>query len=634
MSVSLSNLAGAGWQFFTDSGTPLSGGLLYTYAAGTTTPQTTYTSGTGATPNSNPIVLNSAGRVPNQIWTTDGLSYKLVLQTSLAVQIFSQDNISGTNDFTGPFATLAASGGSNLIGFIQTGTGAVATTLQVKVRQTVSAFDYMTSAQITAVQSYAFTTPVTAALQAAIDAAWVMKADLFIPSGGYLVTGLTLPGTYPTLDQRDRAFRMYGQGYGNPFSNLNTGGTVLKSVTDAPVIVDRSFGGGSNAQGTYEIDHIRFDGTSTTPVVQFYGFYGTSSFHNNVVYQRSTGDGVKILYAATAWFHENYVFNKDYVTTGLGAARTGIGFNFPCTDDAGLVTFSKNTSRGFLTAYKLGGGAGVPYSAMIEKSECSNVYNGIILSGTRKAVIDSNYMEGIDGGKAIENLGTYSTITNNLIFSGASFGIDSRLALNRGSVIKGNIIALGSVVSAQGIALAGAYGQEVTGNSISCTDGTASQLGIFVDVIGKVDVHANAFDPKETWTGSGASKVGYTSTCLIQGIITGQSNNVDFPILSQGAVSLAYVALTGANVAANVLTVPDGGYFVVTAAAPVTVNSLDAGIIPNRQITFRTANANMTFADTAQIFLSAAFTGPGAISFVVERLGGLSYAYETSRTVF
>jgi hypothetical protein len=634
MSVSLSNLAGAGWQFFTDSGTPLSGGLLYTYAAGTTTPQTTYTSGTGATPNSNPIVLNSAGRVPNQIWTTDGLSYKLVLQTSLAVQIFSQDNISGTDDFTGPFATLAASGGSNLIGFIQTGTGAVATTLQVKVRQTVSAFDYMTSAQITAVQSYAFTTPVTAALQAALNAARVMRADLFIPAGGYLVTGLTIPGDVSgAVDDRDSAIRIYGQGFGEPFVTALTGGTIIKSVTDAPVIKD-ILGTNPSSNGTIEIDHIRFDGTSTTAVVLLESFYGLSSMHNCAVFQRGVGDGVKVTYAAGVWIYMVWALNKDWAASGLGAARTGIGFNFPITYDGGLVTVSKCSARGWLTAYTLGGGAGVMYSPTIEQSECSVVYNGIILSGTSKAIIDSNYFEGLEAGKGITNSGTYSVITNNLIFSGTSFGIDSRLALNKGSVIKGNTIALGSVVSAQGIALAGAFGQDVSGNSISCTDGTASQIGIFVDVAGKIDIHANAFDPKETWTGASASKVDYTSTCLIQGIITGQSNNVDFPILSQGAVSLAYAPLTGANVAANVLTVPDGGYFVVTAAAPVTVNSLDAGIIPYREITFRTTNANMTFADTAQIFLSAAFTGPGTISFVVERTGGLSYAYETSRTVF
>ena len=63
MTVNLSLLAGAGWQFFTDSGDPLSGGKLFTYAAGTTTPLTTYTSSSGSTPNTNPIILNAAGRL-------------------------------------------------------------------------------------------------------------------------------------------------------------------------------------------------------------------------------------------------------------------------------------------------------------------------------------------------------------------------------------------------------------------------------------------------------------------------------------------------------------------------------------------------------------------------------------------
>ena len=498
----------------------------------------------------------------------------------------------------------------------------------------VNVLDYLTAAQITAVLAYSFTTDVTASCQAALDAARAANLDCYFPSGGYLVTGLTIPGDVSgPVDDRDSAIRIYGQGFGEPFVVSLTGGTIIKSVTDAPVIKD-ILGTSPSSNGTIEIDHIRFDGTSTTAVVLLESFYGLSSMHNCAVFQRGTGDGVKVTYAAGVWIYMVWALNKDLFASGLGAARTGIGFNLPITYDSGLVTITKCSSRGWLTAYKLGGGGATPYSPTIEQSECSVVYNGIILSGTNKAVIDSNYMEGLEGGKGIENTGVYSTLTNNLIFSGASFGIDSRLVLNRGTVIKGNAIGLGNVVGAYGIALGGAYGQEVTGNAIACTDGTASQLGIFVDVSGKVDVHANFFDPKETWTGAGASKVGYTGTCLIQGIITGQSNNADFPILSQGAVSLAYAPLTGANVAANVLTVPDGGYFVVTAAAPVTVNSLDAGIIQFREITFRTVNANMTFADTAQIFLSAAFTGPGTISFVVERTGGLSYAYETSRTVF
>ena len=95
MAVILSPLAGAGWQFFDDNGDPLTGGLLYTYAAGTTTPLATFTDSTGATPNTNPIVLDSAGRVSAQVFLTTGSSYKFVLQTSASVTIWTKDNIDG-----------------------------------------------------------------------------------------------------------------------------------------------------------------------------------------------------------------------------------------------------------------------------------------------------------------------------------------------------------------------------------------------------------------------------------------------------------------------------------------------------------------------------------------------------------
>jgi hypothetical protein len=93
MSVSLSPYAGAGAQFFDNNGNPLAGGLIYTYAAGTTTPAATYTTYTGGTANTNPIVLDSAGRTPAQIWLTSGSSYKFVLQTALGVTIKTDDNI-------------------------------------------------------------------------------------------------------------------------------------------------------------------------------------------------------------------------------------------------------------------------------------------------------------------------------------------------------------------------------------------------------------------------------------------------------------------------------------------------------------------------------------------------------------
>ena len=114
MAVFLSPVGGAAAQFFTNSGVILSGGKLYTYAAGTTTPQTAYTSSSGVTAHTNPIILDSAGRVPGgEIWLS-AASYKFVLNTSTDVLIATYDNISGIgaasyqiNNFTGTGSQIA-----------------------------------------------------------------------------------------------------------------------------------------------------------------------------------------------------------------------------------------------------------------------------------------------------------------------------------------------------------------------------------------------------------------------------------------------------------------------------------------------------------------------------------------------
>ena len=95
MAVFLSPVGGAAAQFFTNSGVILSGGKLYTYTAGTTTPQTAYTSSSGVTAHTNPIILDSAGRVPGgEIWLLQSV-YKFVLNTSTDVLIATYDNITG-----------------------------------------------------------------------------------------------------------------------------------------------------------------------------------------------------------------------------------------------------------------------------------------------------------------------------------------------------------------------------------------------------------------------------------------------------------------------------------------------------------------------------------------------------------
>jgi hypothetical protein len=118
--VALSPLAGAGWQFFDNNGIPLAGGKLYTYAAGTTTPLSTYTSSSGATPHSNPIVLDSAGRVSSEIWLSSSASYKFTLATASNVTLWTKDDISGAAnaaDLANFIASLASSTGASLVGY-------------------------------------------------------------------------------------------------------------------------------------------------------------------------------------------------------------------------------------------------------------------------------------------------------------------------------------------------------------------------------------------------------------------------------------------------------------------------------------------------------------------------------------
>jgi Pectate lyase superfamily protein len=98
MSVNLSPVGGVAAQFFNNDGVPLAGGLIYTYAAGTSTQATTYTNSSGSISHSNPIVLDSAGRVPTgEIWLTGGISYKFVLKDSAGTLLATYDNIVGIN---------------------------------------------------------------------------------------------------------------------------------------------------------------------------------------------------------------------------------------------------------------------------------------------------------------------------------------------------------------------------------------------------------------------------------------------------------------------------------------------------------------------------------------------------------
>lgn len=164
-------------QFFDANGNPLVGGKLYTYSAGTTSPLATYTDSTGGSANTNPIILDSRGEA--NVWLGVG-SYKMVLKDSVDSLIWTVDNILGAPSSNAALVALAASDGSSLVGFIQSGTGAVATTVQTKLREWVSVKDFGAKGD--------GTTDDTAAIQAAVTSLTSSGGTLLFPAGNYKTT--------------------------------------------------------------------------------------------------------------------------------------------------------------------------------------------------------------------------------------------------------------------------------------------------------------------------------------------------------------------------------------------------------------------------------------------------------------
>lgn len=78
-------------RFFDANGSPLAGGKLFTYAAGTSTLQATYTDQAQSGTNANPVILDANGEASVWIGTNP---YKFVLKTSADVTLWTVDGVS------------------------------------------------------------------------------------------------------------------------------------------------------------------------------------------------------------------------------------------------------------------------------------------------------------------------------------------------------------------------------------------------------------------------------------------------------------------------------------------------------------------------------------------------------------
>jgi hypothetical protein len=219
MAVNLSPVGGVAAQFFTNSGVILSGGKLYTYLAGTTTPTTAYTTSAGNVAWTNPIILNSAGRVSGsgEIWITDNVAYKFVLKDSNDVLIATYDNISGVSGLTLPID-------SSNITYDPPFVDSVATNVEAKLAQYVSVKDFGAVGDGVADD--------TAAIQAALDNSY----DVFFPAGNYKVSGTLTLRPYANLQGAGKV------GYVTSYTENLGQGTRLIQTTNAFLLYTFSTG--------------------------------------------------------------------------------------------------------------------------------------------------------------------------------------------------------------------------------------------------------------------------------------------------------------------------------------------------------------------------------------------------------
>ena len=170
---------------YTPAGLPATGYKLWTYAAGTSTPQATYTDSTGLVANSNPAILNANGQV--DVWCTN-LPYKFVLQDPTGVQVWVEDNVTmitpanlASYASVAALASTAAGQGDALVAGKRTEANSIPFTLD---------FYNQNRAYNAVVDGGLLTTNTASQNKTALDNAIAANNAIYIPGGTYNLNAL------------------------------------------------------------------------------------------------------------------------------------------------------------------------------------------------------------------------------------------------------------------------------------------------------------------------------------------------------------------------------------------------------------------------------------------------------------
>lgn len=379
-------------QFFDDAGNFLVGGKLYTYAAGTSTPLATYTSASGSIANTNPIILDVRGEA--NVWLGN-VSYKFELRDSSNNLIWTVDNITTFAEFQ---ASLAGPNGSSLVGFIQSCTGAVAQTVQSKLRQKGNAEDFGFATSATATQN-------AAALTNALACFDIVE----MPSGTFTINPFNIPENKSLI----------GQGSTNTILQTSTSGNAITfdgAYNTQLIGFTLNQTGAVQGKGLYLIDQYFVTMIDVTTNGFEYGLYAIQALYHYIRECKFEGGKYGAYFGGTGttwnvdWFNnvltfENCRFNANteigtYIkgcevvfidcdwsgmspTGAIGLKVEGVSQSYPAHGIQIIQPYAEVTDIVFSFSYAFveinggfvqGGGLASPFTSIIDATNYSSVW--------------------------------------------------------------------------------------------------------------------------------------------------------------------------------------------------------------------------------------------------------------------
>ena len=258
---------------------------------------------------------------------------------------------------------LAAPSGASLVGYLPAGAGAVATTVQGKLRETVSVFDFLPADQIALIKAYNSVGQDAAIItEAVMAAATANTRAVFFPKGLYLHTGLHFNET------DHNRIQLIGEGYRKTQLLCTSAGSNSISMTattaffvdavimDLTITGDNTNGAGIYGNGianyTFVDVYVEKQGShgihltdTGTPASGSYGGYITRARCAG-----NTGDGYyHVGTSGSSQANASYAENCEFQGNANGATIWGMGIHIH------NCTIQGNTGKGirvqnFLTA--------------------------------------------------------------------------------------------------------------------------------------------------------------------------------------------------------------------------------------------------------------------------------------------